>query len=83
MPKPDRPKVGEADPETRRKKLRELLDQPSKATGVAPKKADEPESMLEAVSKGVEEAGEPKPKKKKVERRYGPKGKSIDEIIED
>lgn len=33
----DRPKVGPADDETRRKKLREALDQASKATGVAPR----------------------------------------------
>lgn len=33
----DRPKVGPADPETRRKALRAALDQPSKATGVAAK----------------------------------------------
>lgn len=33
----DRPKVGPADPETRRKKLREKLDEPTRAEGVAPK----------------------------------------------
>lgn len=33
----DRPKVGPADPETRRKKLREALDEPTRAEGVAPR----------------------------------------------
>lgn len=33
----DRPKVGPADPETRRKRLREELDKPSRAEGVAPR----------------------------------------------
>jgi hypothetical protein len=33
----DRPKVGPADPETRRKLLREKLDEPTRAEGVAPK----------------------------------------------
>ncbi len=74
MPKPTRPVVGEADPETRRKKLRELLDQPTKATGVAPKK-----TMLDAVNEGVDEA-DGKNKKKKVVPRFGPNGKTIDEI---
>lgn len=33
----DRPKPGPADDETRRKKLREELDKPSRAEGVAPR----------------------------------------------
>lgn len=35
----DRPKVGPADPETRRRLLEEKLNEPTKATGVAPKAA--------------------------------------------
>jgi hypothetical protein len=35
----DRPKVGPADPETRRKALRAALDAPTKGTGVAAKAA--------------------------------------------
>lgn len=83
----ERNKVGEADPETRRKKLRELLDQPTKATGVAPKTA------LDAVKQGVKEgsdtlpngqkrrvpSGEPKPKKSLV-RRFGPKGETEEDM---
>lgn len=89
----DRNKLGEADPETRRKKLREILDQPTKATGVAPKKP----SMLDAVNAGVEEGtesdtlpnGQPrrakmvKAAKKDLKRRFGPKGQTEDEIETD
>lgn len=57
----DRPKVGPADPETRRKLLREKLNEPTGATGTV--KRDEPA----------------KPKKT-VKRRYGPQGKTEDEI---
>lgn len=76
MPKPDRPVVGEADPETRRKKLRELLDQPTKGTGVAAKKP----TMLDAVNEGVDQADGKNKKKKKVVPRFGPKGQTIDEM---
>ena len=68
----ERNKPGEADAETRKKKLRELLDQPTKATGVAPK------TMKDAVDKGVDQ-GSDKPKKKKV-RRFGPEGKTVEEL---
>jgi hypothetical protein len=71
MPNNDRPKVGPADPETRRKKLREVLDQPTKATGVAPK------TMKDAVDAGVEQGSE----KKRRKRRFGVNGKTDDEII--
>lgn len=37
MPNPDRPKVGPADPETRRKMLRQKLDEPTRGEGVAAK----------------------------------------------
>jgi hypothetical protein len=86
MPTNDRPKVGPADPETRRKKLRELLDTPSKATGVAPK------SMKEAVDAGVKQgsdklpngekrrANQPAKPKKKLVRRWGPEGKTEEEM---
>ena len=95
MPNPDRPKVGEADPETRRKKLREILDTPTGANGVAAKK--DPETMLDAVSKGVEEASESDtlpngqkrkvksapPAKKDLKKRFGEKGQTEDEIMGD
>lgn len=77
MPEPKRNKVGEADPETRRKKLRELLDTPTGATGVAPE--GKKKTMLDAVNEGVDQA-DGKKKKKAPVRRYGPKGKTIDEI---
>lgn len=35
MPNPDRPKVGPADPETRRKMLRQKLDEPTRGEGVS------------------------------------------------
>jgi hypothetical protein len=71
----ERNKVGEADPETRRKKLRELLDTPTKGEGVAAKKP----TMKDAVSKGVE-MGSDKPKKRKLVRRWGPEGKTEEEM---
>ncbi len=37
MDKPNRPKVGAADPDVRRRLLREELDKPTRAEGVAPK----------------------------------------------
>jgi hypothetical protein len=37
MPNPNRPKVGAADPATRRKMLDAELNKPSRAEGVAPK----------------------------------------------
>ncbi len=69
----NRPKVGPADAETRRKKLREILDTPTKATGVAPK------SMKEAVDAGVKQGSE-KPGKKRVVKRYGEKGQTEEEL---
>ncbi len=94
MPDTERPKVGPADPETRRKKLREILDTPTGANGVAPKK--DPETMLDAVSKGVEEAGESdmlpngqkrragvKKPKRDIVKRFGEKGQTEDEITGD
>ena len=85
MPTPSRPKVGDADPETRRKRLREILDTPTKGTGVAPK------SMKEAVDAGVKEAdtlpsgkkrraNQPVKPKRDLVKRYGPKGQTEDEI---
>jgi hypothetical protein len=61
----DRPKVGEADEETRRRKLREALDQPTRATGVAPRPSPA------------------KPEPRTPTRRYGPSGKTIDEIVDE
>lgn len=81
-----RNKVGEADPETRRKRLREILDTPTKATGVAPKTA------LEAVKKGVAEgsdtlpngkkrrANQPAAPKKELKKRFGAKGQTEEEL---
>lgn len=42
MPKPNRPKVGPADPETRRKLLREKLNEPTRGEGVAAKEPPKP-----------------------------------------
>lgn len=84
----DRPKVGAADPETRRKKLRELLDEPTRSTGVNRDK--KPETMKDAVDAGVEMGSDkpkpgrrtppPKVKKKPLVRRFGPQGKTMDEV---
>ncbi len=76
MPKPNRPTVGPADPETRRKKLREVLDEPTRATGV---NRDKKPTMRDAVDAGVE-MGSDKPKKKHLKRRYGTEGKTEDEL---
>jgi hypothetical protein len=90
MPNPDRPKVGPADPETRRKKLAEVLGTPTKGEGVAAKKP----TMLDAVNAGVEEGTESdtlpngqkrrakatKAAKRDLVRRFGPNGKTEDEI---
>ena len=88
----DRPKVGPADAETRRKKLRELLDEPTRATGVNRDK--KPETMRDAVDAGVEMGSESDtlpngekrrakktpPKKAPLKKRYGPEGKTEDEL---
>ena len=85
----DRPKVGPADPETRRKKLAEVLGTPSKATGVAKKP-----TMLDAVNAGVEEGTEsdtlPNGKKRRakatvaakkdLKKCFGAKGQTEDEL---
>lgn len=81
----DRPKVGPADPETRRKKLREVLEAEQK-----PK----PKSLRDAVDAGVDEGTEsemlpsgekrravaPKKAKKKIVRRFGTEGKTEEEM---
>lgn len=77
MPNDKRPKVGEADPETRRKKLRELLDEPTKGTGVAAKAVKEKPKKKPTFGDAVREGigiGTPK------RMRYGPKGETEDEI---
>lgn len=69
----------EPDPETRRKKLREMLD--AEAGGdsrTAKRPVPRKRTMLDAVSDGVKQADE-KPKKK-LERRFGPKGQTEDEL---
>ena len=86
MASPNRPKVGPADPETRRRKLAEVLGTPSKATGVAKKP-----TMLDAVSKGVDEASDTLPNgqkrrvgkktaKKPIVKRFGEKGQTEEEL---
>lgn len=88
----DKPKLREfpADAETRRKKLREVLDEPTKGAGVAAKKP----TMLDAVSAGVDAGSESdmlpngqkrrakaaKPSGKSVVKRYGVNGKTEEEI---
>lgn len=81
MPNPDRPKVGPADAETRRKKLREMLDAESGGDPSKPRPKPKKPTMRDAVDRGVAMADE-KPKKQ-LQRRYGPNGKTIDEIIEE
>jgi hypothetical protein len=90
MPSPTRNKVGPADPETRRKKLAEVLAEPTKGTGVAAKQP----TMLDAVSAGVEEGTEsdtlPNGKKRRakatvaakkdLKKRFGMEGKTEDEL---
>ena len=71
MPTNDRPKVGPADPETRRKLLRQKLEEPTRGEGVAPK--PEPKKKKRVQS----DLELPKP----TELRRGPKGQSIDEIV--
>lgn len=46
----DRPKVGPADPETRRKKLREELDKPTRGEGVAPREEQKPRKKRKATT---------------------------------
>jgi hypothetical protein len=72
MPTNDRPKVGEADPETRRKLLRQKLDEPTRSEGVAPSQPKKKKRVQSDLSL-------PKPK----ELRKGPQGKTIDEIVSD
>lgn len=76
MPDPTRPKVGPADPDTRRKLLQDALNQPTKSTGVVtppPPKPKKKRTLLEEVSDAVD-AETPR------ERRYGPNGKTEKEI---
>ncbi len=81
---PDRPKVGPADPETRRKKLREILDTPTGADGVAPKSPpavpNSAKTMLEAVSDGVDQGTESDMLPNGQKRRVGAKRPKRDTV---
>ncbi len=79
----ERPKAGEADPETRRKKLRELLD--AEAGGDSRTKKPVKRTISDAVSEGVRMGSEKrlpakKSAKRDTERRFGASGKSEREI---
>jgi hypothetical protein len=79
----ERLKAGEADPETRRKKLREILD--AEAGGDSTKKVRPKPTMRDAVDEGVRVGSEKrlpakKPPKRAKERRFGPKGQTEDEL---
>lgn len=65
MANSDRPRVGAADPDVRKRLLREKLDEPTRAEGVAPKPKPKP--------------GE-KPKRGKV-RRVGTEGQTLEEVV--
>jgi|KBSSwiStaDraftv2_1062776.scaffolds.fasta_scaffold519111_2 hypothetical protein len=74
MPNPDRPKVGPADPETRRKMLREKLDEPTRSEGVAPAPAPAPKPKKK---KGVlRDLLDPT-----KEREPTHDGKTLDEVV--
>lgn len=75
----DRPKVGPADPETRRKLLNEKLNEPTKSTGVAPK-AEKPKPKKKRSAFGeVADALDPKVSR---ERRVGEKGETMQDAID-
>jgi hypothetical protein len=75
----DRPKVGPADPETRRRLLHEKLNEPTRAEGVAtPPAPPKPKKKKSAVEE-VADALNPKVPR---ERRFGPKGQTLDEVID-
>jgi hypothetical protein len=76
----DRPQVGPADPETRRKKLREELDKPTRAEGVAPRPEAKP---ADAKKKGfLEEVADALNPNKKRERRVGEKGQRLMDAVD-
>lgn len=76
----DRPKVGEADLETRRRMLREKLDEPSKPTGVAPK--PQPEMKPKKKKGFVDSLKDALDPSKPRELRRGEEGKTIMEAVE-
>lgn len=76
MAKNDRPKVGPADPETRRKLLRQKLDEPTGPTGVAPKA--EPAKPKKKKKGGVLDMLD-----KSKERQPMHDGKTLDEVVSD
>lgn len=94
MPDNSRPKVGPADEETRRRLLRQKLNEPTRAEGVAPKPDDE-----SAETAPDDEAAEGEKSKKKKgfmeslkealdpnvprELRRGPKGKTIMDAVDE
>lgn len=80
MPDNGRPKVGPADPETRRKKLREVLD--GEAAEAEKRRKEKKPTLRDAVQDGLDEAdGKKKPApKKQLKRRFGPEGKTEEEL---
>lgn len=77
MPNNDRPKVGPADPETRRKLLRKALDEPTRATGVAPRAEETPEPAKKKGNMNLRDALDSKKKRDPVHR-----GETVDEIVD-
>lgn len=76
----DRPKVGPADPETRRKMLHEELEKPTKATGVAPKPdAAKPKKKKRGMLDDVKDLLDPS---KKRERTVEGGNESLSEAVD-
>lgn len=79
----DRPKVGPADEETRRRLLHEKLEEPTRAEGVAPK-ADAAAPAKPKKKKGfmesLKEALDPNVPR---ELRRGPEGKTIMDAVDE
>lgn len=77
LPDDGRPKVGPADPETRRKELDKKLNEPSKAEGTV--KRDEPQKKKKKRSATGEFTDALNPEVPR-EIRVGPDGKPLDDM---
>lgn len=81
MADPQRNKVGPADEETRRRMLRQKLDEPTRGEGVAPKpetpaKPKKKKGFMESLKDALDPS---KPR----ELRRGPEGKTIMEAVDE
>jgi hypothetical protein len=80
----DRPKVGPADPETRRKMLHEELEKPTKATGVAAKEKMPVKKKKRGMMDDVKDLLDPtKPRDRAVEGKNKTVMEAIDDGIEE